>query len=547
MCFVVKSEVKGPSCFRIRNTHSESLTSLAKEDGVCIADRFTLYGNELKASYAKRARAWQQMFKDRFGYVDGETYDLTTVDNPYLGDVLGLRDIVRDGDGDAIDPTNSVVIGTVRMGFGHYRIGMAGASAARAMGFTPLWLDLLAIPGISTDVINWWNSNYTKFSRLSQRSSLFNKYVWESVTTGDRSLPGLWWVLNTYAAGWPWKFLKANARDYRMSELFADLHRSLPQETPFLGSHMWNTMGAVAGDMTNVVDMMFDNWPMSFQLIEGAQHAVQSPSAYYGFRTMRGFDEKDRILKPVPPDAIHFVGHHVDHELVENIEYDCDQRMRRMRSGEPRRFLLTMGGAGAQRELFKAIVDYLRPLVRSGAASLLINLGDHEGNWEWLKAELGRDVEEVQVHRSWEDARDLADSARTGPLDGIHVLVFDNTFHGVYSTNYLMRVVDVMITKPSELAFYPVPKIFNERVGGHEAWGAIRSAEVSDGTVETRTIPETLQAIDLLTHEEDLLTMYCEGIVKNKGIGIYDGAYRSVALATNTRWERPNQATATKA
>jgi len=41
--------------------------------------------------------------------------------------------------------------------------------------------------------------------------------------------------------------------------------------------------------------------------------------------------------------------------------------------------------------------------------------------------------------------------------------------------------------------------------------------------------------------------MYCEGIVKNKGIGIYDGAYRSVALATNTRWERPNQATATKA
>jgi hypothetical protein len=118
------------------------------------------------------------------------------------------------------------------------------------------------------------------------------------------------------------------------------------------------------------------------------------------------------------------------------------------------------------------------------------------------------------------------------------VFLFDNTFHAVYATNYLMRVVDVMITKPSELAFYPIPKIFNERVGGHEAWGAIRSAEIGDGTVETRTVAETLEAIDLLAGEDDLLTMYCDSIVKNKQIGIYDGAYRCVALATGTTWRR---------
>ncbi len=102
-----------------------------------------------------------------------------------------------------------------------------------------------------------------------------------------------------------------------------------------------------------------------------------------------------------------------------------------------------------------------------------------------------------------------------------------------------MRVVDVLITKPSELAFYPVPKIFNERVGGHEAWGAIRAAEIGDGTIETRTIPRTLQAIDLVTHEPDLLEMFCDSIVKNKQIGLYDGAYKCVALATGTTWERP--------
>ena len=118
------------------------------------------------------------------------------------------------------------------------------------------------------------------------------------------------------------------------------------------------------------------------------------------------------------------------------------------------------------------------------------------------------------------------------------MFLHDNIFHAVYATNYLMRVIDVMITKPSELAFYPVPKIFNERVGGHEAWGAIRAAELGDGTIETRTIPETLQAIDLMSLDDDLLEMYCDMIVKNKRIGIYDGAYKCVELATGRRWER---------
>jgi hypothetical protein len=128
-------------------------------------------------------------------------------------------------------------------------------------------------------------------------------------------------------------------------------------------------------------------------------------------------------------------------------------------------------------------------------------------------------------------------------VSGLHVFLYDNTFHGVYASNYLMRVSDVMITKPSELAFYPIPKIFNERVGAHEAWGAIRSAELGDGTIETRTIPRTLQAIDLLTKEHDLLTMFCEMITKNKSIGIYDGAYKCVELATGKVFDRDSLVT----
>ena len=97
------------------------------------------------------------MFKKKFHYDPDEKYTLSTEDNPYLGQELGLKNIVRGDKGEKLVKENAVVVSTIRMGFGHYRIAMAGASCARAMGFTPYWLDLLAIPGITTDIIQWCN------------------------------------------------------------------------------------------------------------------------------------------------------------------------------------------------------------------------------------------------------------------------------------------------------------------------------------------------------------------------------------------------------
>ncbi len=503
--------------------------------------RFTVYGNPVSRFQTWQAQEWQKMFVRLFHYDADEAYTLCLEENPYLGPIFGVKNIVRGDQGEKISAENAVVCSTVRMGFGHYRIAMAAASCARAMGFTPYWLDLLAIPGITADVIDWCNTNYSRYSRLSQRSALFNRYVWETLTTGNASLPGLNALLNAWIVTWPWRFLKTNVKDYQMSALFKNLHQALPPQIPVLTSHMWTCMGAVAGGMTNVVDMVFDNWPMAFQLTEGARHGIQSPSGYYGFRTMRGFDDRGRVLQAVPPEAVCFTGHHIDHELVENVEVDCAARLQRMRDGQPRRFLLTMGGAGAQRGLFKAVIEHCIPLIQKDRAALLVNLGDHRENWDWLQGQLRDCKEPVQAHFTWEETAALADQMRAGTLRGLHVFLFDNTYHAVYATNYLMRVVDALITKPSELAFYPVPKIFNERVGGHEMWGAIRGAEIGDGTVEARSIPQALQAIDLFTGCEDLLELFCGCIVKNKSIGIYDGAYKCVELATGKKFERKTE------
>ena len=60
----------------------------------------------------------------------------------------------------------------------------------------------------------------------------------------------------------------------------------------------------------------------------------------------------------------------------------------------------------------------------------------------------------------------------------------------------------MLVTKPSELAFYPVPKLFLKRIGGHEKWGAIHSAEIGDGTREWEDVPHTLQMLDMFLNED---------------------------------------------
>ncbi|MBP5152836.1 MAG: hypothetical protein ILP13_07995, partial [Lachnospiraceae bacterium] len=122
-------------------------------------------------------------------------------------------------------------------------------------------------------------------------------------------------------------------------------------------------------------------------------------------------------------------------------------------------------------------------------------------------------------------------------VTGIHGFWHKNIFEAVYCTNLLMRSCDVMVTKPSELAFYPIPKLFIRRVGKHEMWGAIHSAEMGDGTLECRDIPHTLQMVDLFMNSDYLLRDMCKSIEENNRIGLYSGAYRVVeeALALKKR------------
>ena len=479
-----------------------------------------IFGNQMSDSVYNKAVKSKKKFANKFGDDSAVDYKITLKTNEHIGEELGVVDVlIPEGATENVgefDTEKGIIVGNIRMGFGHYRISMAIASAAKALGYTPYWMDLNSYKQTTcTKVISSQNDLYSLGSRISGKSKLFNKFVWEPVNyEGFRKL-------------------SYNAADQKNAELMAPVYKNVPKNIPVVATHVWPAQAAIHAGMENVVNAIPDNWPMALHFAEGALHTVQTHYAYQGYRILNGMQGND-VLNPMPGKDLKYVGHYIDHELVSNINVDNARRMSRKAEGKPMRFLLTIGGAGAQKEIFEAIIKNLMPQVKAKKAMLYVNVGDYMNVWENLKKsipELNDDSIATTHFNEWSETKAFAEAALEGDVDGIHAFCHENIFEAVYCTNLLMRSADVLVTKPSELAFYPIPKLFIKRVGGHEQWGAIHSAEIGDGTLECRDIPHTLQMIDMFMNDDDFLNDMCQNIIRNNEQGIYNGAYEVVKEA----------------
>ena len=477
--------------------------------------------------YRKAVKS-KKKFAKKFGDDSNADYPVKLETNAYIGDSLGVVNVLvgdlesnahykKEADLPALewDEEKGIIVGNIRMGFGHYRISMAIASAAKHMGYTPYWMDLNSYKETTcTKVIGAQNDLYSLGSRLS-KIGLFNRLVWEPMNyEGFRAL-------------------SYNAADQKNAELMAPVYRNVPKDIPVVGTHVWPAQAAIHAGMKHVVNAIPDNWPMALHFAEGAVHTIQCKNAYQGYRIANGMNKK-AVCNPMPEESLVYTGHYIDHELVSNIEADCAARIKRKEEGKPMRFLLTIGGAGAQKEIFAAIIKYLIPFIKEKKAALYVNVGDYKNVWDALIEEIPEMKALSTEHfDNWKDTESFAELAldENTEVTGIHGFWHKNIFEAVYCTNLLMRSADVLVTKPSELAFYPIPKLFIKRVGKHEMWGAIHSAEVGDGTLECRDIPHTLQMVDIFMNSSNELKDMCESIIENKKAGLYDGAYKVVELA----------------
>ncbi len=471
-----------------------------------------IFGNEIDGKTVKSAEKSKRKYIKKYGDDSDKDYKISFKPIEAL-DFMGASNIVF-GEENSEMEDNALIVGNIRMGFGHYRISIAMASCAAALGFKPYWLDLASFDATGSKMIREQNDMYSLASRISQKSRLFNKIVWEPLNSEG------------------FKKITYNAKDQKNSELLVPIFKNIRKDVPYIATHVWPSQGAIHAGMKNVVNAIPDNWPMGLHLSEGAIHAVQTPFAYLGYKTLDGFAKEN--LNGIPEAQLKMVGRFIDHELLVNLEDDNAKRRARVREDKPLRILMTVGGAGAGFDMFAAMVKHLLPEVEKKKVALFINFGDHEDVYDKLMKEIGG-VECKKYFNDFDNFKNLVSYLKDGEAEGIYAVCNDDIFQAVYSTNLLMPVCDLLVTKPSELAYYPIPKIFMKHIGGHEVYGAINGREIGDSLSEYPTAKRINAMLDKILSDEDIIPHLCDRIDELKKQGYYDGAYECVKLASGQK------------
>eukprot|EP00283_Hemiselmis_rufescens_P014347 CAMPEP_0173441764 /NCGR_PEP_ID=MMETSP1357-20121228/24124_1 /TAXON_ID=77926 /ORGANISM="Hemiselmis rufescens, Strain PCC563" /LENGTH=578 /DNA_ID=CAMNT_0014407363 /DNA_START=82 /DNA_END=1815 /DNA_ORIENTATION=- len=409
------------------------------------------------------------------------------------------------GTGAALD--KPLIVGTIRMGFGHHRIAYATASWGIESGAETLFHDLLAVESPEADLIKRTDELYSKGSRLASEIGGLIESTWGGFTSksGDAN------ALRTA---------------YQLSEVIKPLLQGLDTNQPIIATHSLVGLTAVAAGFKNVINLVIDNHPQWFLVVPGALNLVQGP------KTM------GKLLRMgVPESDVRLAGHWVPSDLVNNAEADSATRLERVKRGAPLRIMLPVGGAGAQRRWVTSLIEALGPLIKKGDVQLLINAGDHKhmrGAFEKVLTDMAmKPDEDYEVVTTMDGVRRFCDERRnaTEPPRGVTLFAFESYFPAVAATDLLSRVSDVLACKPSELAFYPLPKLMLRRVGDHEADSALRANELGEGTEEIREVSEAVSWIRLMLTRPAYLRNMNKRVIANVRTGVYDGCKNAVQTA----------------
>ncbi|EOD05905.1 hypothetical protein EMIHUDRAFT_453547 [Emiliania huxleyi CCMP1516] len=235
--------------------------------------------------------------------------------------VPGLMTTWREGANKAatsLQPLGGVVVGTIRMGYGHHRIAYATTSWALGMDKKTYFHDLLNLDSEEASLIKTMDHFYSQISRIQaefRAIELVFGYLMANGATANL------------------------ARQFAVvSAHFRTLTAAFPRDTPIISCFPYVGLSAVAAGFTRVINLVFDN------------HA----------------------------QAAHC--HWIPRELVVNIKSDCNARKARAAARKPTRVLCSVGGAGAQKTFVCELIRAMAERIARGSAQLLLNAGDHTHN-----------------------------------------------------------------------------------------------------------------------------------------------------------------------
>jgi hypothetical protein len=431
-----------------------------------------------------------------------EEIPLTSVDSSIH---KGLK-LIHRGDGPKIG--KGLVVGSVRMGYGHHRMALSVYSHSLAKKIPSYLHDLLSIESPEANAIGDVDGAYSYFSRLSSDMGGPVEWLWGNITnSGNES--------SLY-------FSTLLANQYK--RLMADI----PKDNPIVTTYPLNGQIAVESGFKRVVHLICDNHPQHYLLVPGALNLVQTEHNLKGFLKMG-----------VPRENLELAGHWITEDILKNVSEDSDERMKRTKNRSAKRFLIPIGGAGAQKSYLTSLIELSKDQLNSGEFKFFLNAGDHEHVYKHLLESVEKLGIEYEVIRSWNDlkeftARNKLSDKQDSKLKPITLFYFMTHSEGFSATDSLIRISDVLVTKPSELAFYPIPKVFIRRVGDHEEKSALYSLDLGEGSVECREPSHAFDIMLLFLKSPEVSMRMNECVISNAQKQVYSGSKKAVEIAMNS-------------
>ena len=104
-----------------------------------------------------------------------------------------LPRVTSEGLIDPKDKKKTVVVATIRMGFGHHRLAYSACSWALDQGYTTIFHDLINIESEESKLIGSADTIYSKMSRLSTEIGGPVEYLWGKVRRVWSLVGHCWW------------------------------------------------------------------------------------------------------------------------------------------------------------------------------------------------------------------------------------------------------------------------------------------------------------------------------------------------------------------
>jgi hypothetical protein len=404
--------------------------------------------------------------------------------------------VILNSEGERVE--DGLLVGTVRMGYGHHRMAYSLYTWAVAQKKKAYLHDILAFDTKESHAIKEIDGFYSQMSRSSSEFGGIIEWLWGQLMSQGN--------------------ISSLQFSVELAERYKNLLSGLSPDLSYISTYPLNGQIAIEAGFKKVTHLVPDNFPQYYLLVPGAKNLVQSPASYMRF-----------IEMGIPKSSLAVAGHWVSYNLSANAIAHAEARIARDDKKLKKRFLLAIGGAGAQKSYTLNLLSLMKDKLISEKFYLWINTGDHLA----LYGELKNKANELGIpYTTIEDWDTFLNFCKDNTLDKLEDLGslpivffnFKNYYHAFSATDELIAISDALITKPSELAFFPIPKIFIRRVGDHEAASAFRSMELGEGTMECRDPEHSLEMIELFLEQGGIFTRMNECIIRNSREGVYDGA-----------------------